>query len=253
MRESLTGHLLVASSLVEDPIYAGGVCLIVHEDETNVFGVMLNRPMKPSADAILAMLGDSTEGATDEAEQTGPENRLAGHDGPAGAAESIEERESIEKTESIEKPDSIEDDRDSAGTDLAATAANVSESSPWRMLHFGGPLSGPVVAIHQVSQLAEAETGDGIYVAAQKQHLENLMRGQASASPYRLIVGHLGWEWKQLETEIDSGIWHVVPATVDTVFSSASEMWPGLIRRATSKSLARWIGVRDVIGASELN
>jgi putative transcriptional regulator len=119
------------------------------------------------------------------------------------------------------------------------------------MLHFGGPLSGPVVAIHQNSQYAEAETGDGIYVAAQKQHLEDLVRRRPG--PYRLIVGHLGWESGQLEAEIEAGIWHVLPATTDAVFSSANQMWPRLIRRATSSSMARWLGIPDLVAAGELN
>lgn len=214
MTESFTGNLLVASSLIDDPTYAGGVCLVVHQDDTNVIGVMLNRPMKPNADALLAMLGDEPEPTSPAA----PNNRLASLD-PAAS-----------------------DD---------ATSEAKEDTSPWRRLHFGGPLSGPVVAIHQVSQYAEAETGTGIYVAAQKHHLEDLLRHQVE--PYRLIVGHVGWEMEQLEAEIESGIWHVVPATVDTVFSSASEMWPRLIRRATSSSLARWLGVPDVVGAGELN
>jgi putative transcriptional regulator len=210
MTESFTGNLLVASSVIDDPTYAGGVCLVVHQDESNVIGVMLNRPMKPNADALLAML----EEEPDSASPNSSGNRLA----------------SIDPT---------------SNGDVSE------ESAPWRRLHFGGPLSGPVVAIHQVSQYAEAETGAGIYVAAQKHHLEDLLRRQVE--PYRLIVGHVGWDTGQLEAEIEAGIWHIVPATVDTVFSSASEMWPRLIRRATSNSLARWLGVEDVIGAGELN
>ena len=71
-------------------------------------------------------------------------------------------------------------------------AKAMATSSPWRMIHFGGPQSGPVVAIHQESEFAEAETGTGIYVAAQKHHLENLVRRDQVR--YRLIVGHLGWK-----------------------------------------------------------
>lgn len=216
MMELLTGNLLVASSLVTDPIHAGGVCLVVHHDETDAIGVMLNRPMKPSPDALQAMLGRPSGSSS-----TG--NRL-GSRGRSG-------EEQVEIGSSSSDP--------------------LSQYSAWRMLHFGGPLSGPVVAIHQMSQLAEAETGSGIYVAAQKQHLEDLIRGQGS--PYRLIVGHLGWKTEELEAEIESGLWHVVPATADTVFSAASEMWPRLIRRATSSSMAKWIGVPDVIAAAELN
>ena len=204
MTESLTGQLLVASTLSSDPIYSHGVCLVVHQDEANVIGVMLNRPMQPSPEALPKMLGDEPGPATD----TG--NRLAPYD-------------------EVPKP----------------------PVSPFGALHFGGPRSGPVVAIHQTSQYAEAETGEGIYVAAQRQHLEDLVRDHPA--PYRLIVGHLGWEAGELETEIEAGFWHRVPATTETVFAAADEMWPLLIRRATSNSMARWIGIPDLVGAAELN
>jgi putative transcriptional regulator len=217
MTDTFTGNLLVASSLVTDPIFAGGVCLVVHQDDFNVIGVMLNRPMKPSPETWAAIVQQPQQ----------HKNRLASQ-----FAESSEES----AEESAEE---------------GAEGTAPSESSPLGSLHFGGPLSGPVVAIHQFDQYAEAETGSGIYVAAQKQHLENLIR--RSPGPYRLIIGHLGWEVEQLYGEIDAGLWHLVPATTDTVFGTTSEMWPRLIRRATSSSLARWIGVPDVVGAGELN
>ena len=199
--ESLTGNLLVASSIVGDPVYSRGVCLVVHQDDDGAIGVMLNRPMQPEPAAFMKMLGNDGDA---------PSNRLASTPGPSSPP-----------------------------------------TNPLGTVHFGGPLSGPVVAIHPLSQYAEAETGQGIYVAAQKQNLEDLVREQPC--PYRLIVGHLGWESGQLQAEIDAGIWHPMPATVDTVFRNAAEMWPGLIGRATSRSMARWIGVPDVIGAGELN
>jgi len=222
MTDTFTGNLLVASSLVADPIYSGGVCLVVHQDEFNVIGVMLNRPMKPSPEAWAAI--------TEQTQPQPTENRIApelADDVPPGHTD---------------EPDA---------TDFPAESPNSSPPSSLGTLHFGGPISGPVVAIHQVGKYAEAETGSGIYVAAQKQHLEDLIRRRPG--PYRLFVGHLGWELPQLEAEIESGMWHVVPATTDAVFGSASAMWPRLIRRATSSSMARWIGVPDVVGAGELN
>ncbi len=61
MRESYLGQLLVASSTITDPMYANGVCLIVHDDETRVIGVMLNRPIEPSPEAFDAILGETHE------------------------------------------------------------------------------------------------------------------------------------------------------------------------------------------------
>ncbi|TWU26312.1 hypothetical protein Pla52o_01650 [Novipirellula galeiformis] len=219
--ESLTGNLLVASTLTTDPILARGVCLLVHDDQENVIGVMLNRPMHPNPQALMALLGEqidaSDESATDDADDE-TKHRLPGLI-PHNAAAAIQ------------------------GPSTAY--------SPVGMVHFGGPLSGPVVAIHQLSEYAEAETGHGIYVAAQKQHLEGLVNKQPG--PYRLIIGHLGWETERLNAELESGLWHLVPATADIVFENADEMWPRLIRRATSQSVARWIGFPDFVGNAELN
>lgn len=221
MTHSLTGNLLVASTLVTDPNYAGGVCLIMHQDENHTIGVMLNRPLKPTPEALLAMFGLNSGGP----------DRL--------------------RRQSPVSEDQPEMDPPSTELIVSPPAETIPQWSPWRMVHFGGPLSGPVVAIHQDIQYAEAETGCGIYVAAQKQHLENLLQQQSA--PYRLIVGHLGWQTNEIGTEIDAGIWHVIPADADAVFSPASDMWPLLIRRATSSSLAKWIGVPDNVDACELN
>lgn len=109
-------------------------------------------------------------------------------------------------------------------------------------LHFGGPLAGPVVALHAVPMLAEAETGPGVFVAAQQQHLEALL--EEGPARVRLIIGHSGWSAGQLESEIDSGLWYVMPATADAVFGSDDEMWPRLLRRASGDQLARWVGAQ---------
>jgi putative transcriptional regulator len=203
-------------------MYAAGVCLVVHQDDENVIGVMLNRPMKPSPQMLLELLKQNS--ASQDGETDAKDDRNQAHSNRLPAPASPPPTES--PTSSL--------------TD-----------SPLGMLHFGGPISGPVVAIHQDQKQAEAETGDGIYVAAQMHHLENLVRDRQS--PYRLIVGHLAWKPQQLEYELAAGVWHRVPATLQTVFSSHEEMWPGIIRRATSNSMSKWLGIPDAKGIGELN
>jgi putative transcriptional regulator len=217
MTDSLTGQLLVASSVVSEPMYAAGVCLVVHQDNEQVIGVMLNRPIKIASSAILGL-----EDAKNTSESSDVVNRR-----------------SLSHTPS---------ESDSSGSHPAGSQSAPSIS---KTLHFGGPVSGPVVAIHQNQNQAEAETGDGIYVAAQKDHLESLVRD--NQVPYRLIVGHLAWKLDDLEKEMAAGYWHQVPATSKTVFCSDQEMWPTIIRRATSNSVAKWLGIPDAKGAGELN
>ena len=214
MNKSMVGELLIASTLVDDPVFSRAVCLIVHEDEDGVIGVLLNRPIHPAPAGIQPMLAET---------QTGGE--------PAGNR----------------LPQLRENKPNPSSADQVLAAASQSIGT----VHFGGPNSGPVVAVHTSSQLAEAETGVGIYVAAQKQHLETLV--QEKNSPYRLIIGHVGWSHEQLHDEIEMGLWHHMPATSDAVFSDDQEMWPIAVRRATARSVAGWIGVPDVPIAYAIN
>lgn len=123
--------------------------------------------------------------------------------------------------------------------------------APGAMVHFGGPLSGPVVALHSAPVLAEAETAEGVYVAAQKDHLQQLLG--TTGSPYRLLVGHAGWSIGQLDEEVHQGHWHVMPASSEAVFAPDELMWPSLIRRACGHSVARWVKAPHVPPVPELN
>jgi putative transcriptional regulator len=235
MDQNRRGSLLVASSLVTDPIFARGVCLVVHQDENLAIGVMLNRPLRPAGQGTLAIAGNELGSGTSFSGRALPSPRQE-------HPEAVDQQPaSAEPTPTAETPLGM----------LLALIPGHDQVSPSREVHFGGPLSSPLVAIHQESQLAEAAAGTGIYVAIQKQNLESLLK--QDNVPYRLIVGHLGWKSDQLEQEIDAGIWHVIPATVESVFGRTDDMWHSLIGRATSNSLARWIGIPDHPSAHQLN
>ncbi len=60
MPRSLVGNVLVASTLIHEPLFARGVCLVVHHDDDGAIGVMLNRPIwPPSADLMKLLAGDN--------------------------------------------------------------------------------------------------------------------------------------------------------------------------------------------------
>lgn len=117
-------------------------------------------------------------------------------------------------------------------------------AEPPRHLHFGGPVSGPVVAVHDQELLAEDEEGGGIYVAAQMETLKKLV--YVSPDHYRLFVGHATWSLPKLQEELAQGLWYIVPAVPDLVFAADEEMWIRSIRRAGSLLMQHLTGAKHL-------
>ncbi|WP_168564347.1 YqgE/AlgH family protein [Crateriforma spongiae] len=222
MKDPSAGNLLVASTLIDTPTVERSVCLLVHRQDDAVIGVMLNRPMQTPPGLLDGLFGSDEKSSQSRFRIPNPSAEL-----PA---------------------DSDESDDQSLIVPSAAALPSTETAPP---IHFGGPLSGPLVAIHADADHAESETGKGIFVTAQKNNLQQLIRD--ADRPYRLMIGHLGWHPDQLQREIDEGWWHVLPASADSVFSDNAEMWPRLVRRATAGSMAKWMQIPDDERAHELN
>lgn len=110
-------------------------------------------------------------------------------------------------------------------------------------LCFGGPLSGPIVAVHRQPSLAEFEMGQGLYLAAEANHLRDLLQG---SEDYRIFVGHVGWKPGELLSQLAAGKWHVVPVSANLIFPEDERLWDHLLRRAAGRSLAHWVGARHI-------
>lgn len=237
--ESMLGKLLVASSRMEDPVLSRSVCLVVHQDSDNVFAVMLNRPMTPppGMKAMLSSYQGAIEQSGDQADAPTSTN--------GGRFEVPEETEGDASEDSTHLVSREPLPHQIAQQEAAAASQSLGT------IHFGGPLSGPVVAVHDSKDHAEAVAGKGVYLAAQRDLLETLVQDRPDS--LRLIVGHLGWTVEQLFAERDAGYWHMIDANHDDVFAGDQELWPSVIRRATTRSVSKWIGIPDQPFAAEVN
>lgn len=124
-------------------------------------------------------------------------------------------------------------------------------AAPPHHLNFGGPHSGPVVAIHNRESLAEGGNGNGIYLAAQVETLKKLTL--IPPEHYRLLVGHAAWKTGQLEREIMDGIWYPIPASPDLVFVEDIDMWKEAMRRVGGMIVQSVLGIKDLPTSTELN
>ncbi len=108
-------------------------------------------------------------------------------------------------------------------------------------VHLGGPVSGPIMAIHTVSSLAEMEIVEGVFFAMKKQNLDELVRRDER---FKVFYGQSGWGPGQLEGEIEQGASRQSPpgwrtcSTRPTTFGSDScrGPWPASCRKCSASS-----------------
>ena len=98
-----------------------------------------------------------------------------------------------------------------------------------RFVNFGGPVSGPLIALHNEKALGEARVRPGVYLAAERDHLEQLIR--QTKQPLRVFVGHAGWGKGQLEVELARGDWLTTPAKMEHIFAEDENLWTTTLRQ----------------------
>lgn len=111
-------------------------------------------------------------------------------------------------------------------------------------VYLGGPVPGPLVALHTKPSLAEGEPAPGVYFAAKKMHLDQLVLNEEPA--YKIFIGHSGWGAGQLESEIHQGAWRSTPATIEHVFSTDDSLWESVFRELGQTLLKSMLHMKDL-------
>lgn len=108
----------------------------------------------------------------------------------------------------------------------------------------GGPIGGPVFAIHQHHSIAEMEMPGGIFVTAQSDKFQELV--EQADSRYRIVFGVAGWQQSQLVDELDLGLWYSIDGDAEQIFDDPDWMWEKSLRRYGQNVLRDVIGLRII-------
>lgn len=130
---------------------------------------------------------------------------------------------------------------------LQMTGASDGEES---LVH-GGPIGGPVFAIHQNQRLAEMEIPGGLFISAASEKVEELVR--QTGLDYRIVFGVAGWNHEQLSQEMDDGCWFQIGGSREIVFDSPESMWERSLRTYCDNTLCDVVGLPGLQIDPELN
>jgi len=87
----------------------------------------------------------------------------------------------------------------------------------------GGPCEGPLMALHTVEALSDAQPLAGVFLTHESDKIEQLV-GE-SPQPLRLINGYSGWAAGQLEAELDQGVWQLCRGSQTLIFHDPASAW----------------------------
>lgn len=115
----------------------------------------------------------------------------------------------------------------------------------------GGPVPGPLIALHTFEELSEKTVLPGLYLSTQKAAVDPLVRQQEH--PFRLYSGNSGWGGGQLEAELQQGGWLTTPAEAGDVFADPAEVWHEVTNRIALDVLLPGVDPDDVPDDPSLN
>jgi putative transcriptional regulator len=101
--------------------------------------------------------------------------------------------------------------------------------------YFGGPVTGPLMALHAKASLGGTQLLPGVFFSAKEEKVLALM--WQAQRPYKVFAGYAGWGPGQLDYEVELGVWRVVPATPEQIFSDSGDLWQQLSRQASRLQL----------------
>lgn len=90
-------------------------------------------------------------------------------------------------------------------------------------LSCGGPMGGPIFAIHSLPDLGEIDLPEGLYLSAAANAIQEVVR--AADEPYRIFFGIAGWRPGQLEQELREGRWYCLGGHASVVFADCDYLW----------------------------
>jgi putative transcriptional regulator len=106
----------------------------------------------------------------------------------------------------------------------------------------GGPLEGPLLALHANPAMTERDIVPGVFLAMRKKLVIKLVHDDQV--PLLVFAGYSGWGAGQLESEVAAGDWGIAPATSELVFGDQHSLWQLATTHVADTNLAAALRIK---------
>lgn len=114
-----------------------------------------------------------------------------------------------------------------------------------KSISLGGPVSGPLVMLHSEIQFADHEVVAGVYSTVEDVKVRRALKNRVE--PSIVAINYSGWGPGQLERELESDSWEILPATADLVFlDPVHDLWKKALQQVQSQKLLSLVNLREV-------
>jgi putative transcriptional regulator len=101
-------------------------------------------------------------------------------------------------------------------------------------VYLGGPVPGPLMAVHTHQPFGEIDIVAGVYYSVQKKHLEQI--AAKTDMQCKFFDSHTGWGPGQLEQWLEEKAFLILPATSEYVFYVENNLWEKALGQAHDDS-----------------
>lgn len=112
-------------------------------------------------------------------------------------------------------------------------------------LCLGGPVTGPLMVLHTLEDMADQEIMAGLYCTMEATKVQEII--SRKTEPSLVIANYSGWGPLQLESEFDRDSWLTLPAQLTHVFREEEDqdLWRVVLNEVNHHKLTEFLGIRE--------
>ena len=136
-------------------------------------------------------------------------------------------------------------------SDIAETV--FSEPFDWdKPLNLGGPVSGPLMVLHEVEELSDQEIFPGLYNCGRDVQVREAVMDRTE--PSMILANYAGWGPGQLEGRVRRRLLADPPRDPGLrLLGRDQDLWDVVVKAVNARKLSDFLGLRDVPADPSLN